>query len=122
MGSKLDKNPVVAPAGSSAHSILWIFSSLSTKQAETNRFHVGQRGFSGLAAGLVDVAPASNRLRVRSRTFFFAKQDGRTVDVASGVAGVTGPESKIFFSTGPGIQGESSGLQPEACIQNDGSS
>jgi hypothetical protein len=53
---------------------------------------------------------------------FFAKQDGRTVDVASGVAGVTGPESKIFFSAGPGIQGESSGLQPEACIQNDGSS
>jgi hypothetical protein len=45
--------------------------------------------FRGLAAGLVDVVPASYRVRVRSRTFFLRKQGGRTVDVASVVVGAT---------------------------------
>ena len=88
MGSKLDKKSAVALSASSAHLILWIFSSLSTKQAGKSCFCAGNDGFSGLTGSLVDVVSVSNRACVSEVGLFFRKQDIRTVDVVSGVADV----------------------------------
>jgi hypothetical protein len=63
-GLKLDKKFAGALFGGFAHSILWIFSSLSTKGSETP-------GFAGLEADLVDVAQVSkSRPCPESEKFF----------------------------------------------------
>ena len=80
MGSKLNKKSAVAPGASSAHLILWIFSSLSTKRAGKSWFCAGNDGFSGLTGSLVDVVSVSNRACVSEVGLFFSEaghQNGR---------------------------------------------
>lgn len=66
-GSKLDKKFAVASRGSSAHSILWIFSSLSTKDPKKGHLTCWKRAW-----------PTSGRCRSRERlrsreNFFFGR-------------------------------------------------
>jgi len=82
-GSKLDKKSAVDEGGSFAHSILWIFSSLSTNWS--------------------------------------SRQSNSTVEVAGGVEDALRPKSEKF-SAGRSVRNASPGLQPKACIQNDGNS
>ena len=73
-GPKLEKKFEIDFRGSSAHSILWIFSSLSTKGPETGSLG-GRRQLAWSTSGR-----CCGDGRIRSRSFFFVEQNDVGID------------------------------------------